>query len=269
MTKTIALTPFGKNSSLVEFLPGLNMPSEDEFKALGEAAEILGIDLIKEPFPGESEELCPAVRQDIWRMWLRSNSKVRDSLILRSEKVINRNFILSAAAFIGGAALFVCAEYILIMLFRLDNILFLFMLLNIFPASLCGYIVDELTCKKVVSINALLDDDSRMWPHRMALCLKFAMDKKSSLSLELQALAEFINEVGPESNWGVVLLEDQIAMSKLSYSLKNHKHQFSKGFILSLSGENSELVSRACSAVKPGRLEALMERIERPGTLKI
>ena len=274
MTETFALAPSAKNSGLVEFMPGLNMPSEDECKALGKAAETLGIDLIKEPFPGEPEGLCPDVRRDIWRMWLKSNSKVRDSLILRGKNIHKRNFILNTAVSTGIMSLLLAFEYIIPTLIGWDTGLDKLMLLLLTPllilngipliASIC--VVDSLICKNLRRIDALIHDDSHMWPHRMVLCLKLAMNKKSSLSLELQALLEFIDEVGPESNWGVVSLEDQIAMSKLSLSLEIHKDRFSKGFVLGLSGENSELVSRACSAVKPGRLEALMDRIERPET---
>ena len=267
MTETLALAPSAKNSGLVEFMPGLNVSSEDEFKALGDAAETLGIDLIKEPFPGEPEGLCPAVRRDIWRMLFKSNSKLRDSLILKIKNLRKRNFSLRVAALIGSVALLVSAEYIMVMLFGIDRyILFPCMILNVFPVVICMAMVDCQALKSIIYINVLLADDSRMWPHRMAFYLKSARNKKSSLSLELQALLEFIYEAGPEWSWGVVSLEDQIAMSKLSFSLESHKDRFSKGFILGLSGENSELVSRACSAVKPGRLEVLMDRIERPET---
>ena len=273
MTQTLTLIPPTGSADCLGFSPADNVTDVGECQALVMVAQKRGIDLLKQPFPGEPEGMSPAVRNDIWSMWIASNPSVRKCLTRRCSKLFIRDTIV---VFIMSGFVLGCT----IALNGLSNsnniswIMELGYLFSLFCVNFSLFYMiylaygDSISSSKI-RLKDLLDENRQMWPARLFRTLGVAVGKSILLSVELRALYDLIQEVGAQSNWGAVSLADQIGMSELSHSLVAQEEKFSPGATLSLSGENSELVSRACSVVRPGRLEELIERREHPPLISV
>lgn len=255
----------------------------DDTARIMDMVERKGLDFLHAPFPGEPVGMEPSMRPALWSMRLLHEKNIEVLAERRSDNLdMKANTIISVGILATIVSMFLSGNTCYSYLYSIRDGSFLgcaaFFMSLLIPGSVgifSTYHLSNIPNRVIQRLKSVTSQISRTWPRKLLSVLQSTDEAKVGLSLELQALRLVLERMHSgdgtmgEKNWMSLHIGDEIAMIALTQSLERGIGNTLRGSQLGLSGENSELVHRACAQAFPGKMENLLDQLQNPSLVKV